>query len=72
VYSLVSLEEINNNPFRYKRERILKFLEHAKIYVGDEKRDEIEAMAVEVMRTGIKYKDASHTAASIIARGVGA
>ncbi|MDR1206518.1 MAG: hypothetical protein LBL26_13735 [Peptococcaceae bacterium] len=35
--SVVLLEEIYNNPFKYKRERIMEFLTNAKIFVGVER-----------------------------------
>jgi len=68
VYSLVLLEEIYNNPFKYKKEQILNFLSNAKIYVGTDKRPQIDAKAADIMKNGIKYMDAAHISAAIIAQ----
>ena len=68
VHSIVLLEEIYNNPFKYKKEQILGFLSNSKIYVGEDKRSEISIYATEIMKTGIKYMDAAHISAAIIAQ----
>jgi len=68
AYSLVVLEEVYNNPFRYKKEQILSFLANAKVYVGKDKRQQIDADAAEIMKKGIKYMDAAHISAAIIAQ----
>jgi len=66
--SLVLLEEIYNNPFKYKKEQILNFLSNAKIYVGIDKRQQIDMEAAEIMKSGIKYMDAAHISAASIAK----
>jgi len=68
AYSLVLLEEIYDNPFKYKKEQILNFLSNAKIYVGIDKRLQIDIEATEIMKNGIKYMDAAHISAAIIAQ----
>jgi predicted nucleic acid-binding protein len=68
VYSIVLLEEIYNNPFKYKKEQIMNFLSNATAYVGEEKRGEIDGLASEIMKTGIAYMDAAHLSVAIIAR----
>jgi predicted nucleic acid-binding protein len=68
VYSVVVLEEIYNNPFRYKKEQIFYFLSNAKIYVGGDKNPEINKYAAEIEKNGIKYMDAAHVSAAIIAQ----
>ena len=37
-------------------------------YVGLERKDEIESMAVEIMNTGVKFKVACHVASAIYAK----
>lgn len=66
--SVVLLEEILNNPFKYKKEQILEFLSNAKIYVGRDKRTQIDMYSTEIIKEGIKYMDAAHISAAIIAR----
>jgi len=68
AHSIILLEEIYNNPFKYKKEQILGFLSNSKIYVGEDKRSEISIYATEIMKTGIKYMDAAHISAAIIAQ----
>ena len=68
AYSLVVLEEVYNNPFKYKKEQILSFLSNAKVYVGTDKRPQIDADASGIMKNGIKYMDAAHISAAIIAQ----
>jgi predicted nucleic acid-binding protein len=67
AYSVVLLEETYNNPFKYKKEQILGFLSNAKVYVGEDKRSQINMYAAEIMKSGIKYMDAAHISAAIIA-----
>ena len=68
AFSVVLLEEILNNPFKYKKEQILEFLSNAKIYVGRDKRTQIDMYSTEIIKEGIKYMDAAHISAAIIAR----
>jgi predicted nucleic acid-binding protein len=68
AYSLILLEEIYNNPFKYKKEQILSFLSNAKVYVGIDKHQQIDMEATEIMKSGIKYMDAAHISAAIIAK----
>lgn len=41
--------------------------ENAFGYVGDERKEMVEAKASEIMETGIKFKDACHVASAIYA-----
>jgi predicted nucleic acid-binding protein len=68
VSSVVVLEEIYSNPFRYKKEQIFAFLSNAKIYVGGDRSSEIRKYAAEIIKSGIKYMDAAHVSAAIIAK----
>lgn len=61
--------ECSNNPFEMRRNTILDFIDqNAFAYVGVERRAEIEAKANEIMKTGIKFKDACHVASAIYAK----
>jgi predicted nucleic acid-binding protein len=68
AYSFTLLEEIYNNPFKYKKEQILSFLSNAKVYIGIDKRPQIDMKATEFMKNGIKYMDSAHISAAIIAQ----
>lgn len=58
--------ECGNNPFPMRRDAILDFIDqNAYGYVGDERKTIIEEKASEIMKTGIKFKDACHVASAI-------
>ena len=60
--------ECSNNPFEMRRNTILDFIhKNTFAYVGEERKTKIEAKAVEIMQTGIKFKDACHVASAIYA-----
>lgn len=60
--------ECSNNPFEMRRTTILNFIkENAYGYVGDNRKKEIELKAAEIMKTGVKFKDACHIASAIYA-----
>ncbi len=60
--------ECGNNPFEMRRNTILAFInENAYGYVGIGRKTEIETNAAEIMKTGIKFKDACHVASAIYA-----
>jgi predicted nucleic acid-binding protein len=68
VYSSVSLEEIKAIPFEENSQSILDFIEkNAKYYVSTDNNEIAIALTEEIMKTGVKLKDASHTACAIIA-----
>ena len=68
VYSAISLQEIADSPFEENRRSILDFIENnAKYYVSKDNNETAISLTEEIMRTGIKLKDASHTACAIIA-----
>ena len=67
-YSFMSQIEIDDSPYEERKEYILDFIEKNAVgFVGKKRFDEIETLAEEIMRTGIKQKDATHLACSIIA-----
>ena len=67
VNSFVIYEEVSVIINREKRDLIISFLDNAKIYVAQDRLDEVLRLATEIMKTGIKYMDAAHTACAIIA-----
>ncbi len=69
VSSYMSLYECGENPDKAKAALITDFIDNfSSIFVGIANKEKIEAMAKEIMTTGIKYKDACHVAAAIIAK----
>lgn len=51
-----------------RRNTIFEFMrENAFGYVGDERKEMVETKASEIMKTGIKFKDACHVASAIYA-----
>lgn len=61
--------ECSNNPFEMRRNTILDFIDqNAVLYVGTDRRAEIEAKAYEIMKTGVKFKDACHVASAIYSK----
>ena len=60
--------ECGNNPFSMRRDAIFDFIDkYAFGYVGDDRKDVIEAKAEEIIKTGVKFKDACHVASAIYA-----
>ncbi|MCL2055484.1 MAG: hypothetical protein FWG90_13775 [Oscillospiraceae bacterium] len=69
VYSSVSIEEITVYPIEANRNSIIKFIENnASYYISKDNDNTAIALTDEIMKTGIKRKDASHTACAIIAK----
>ena len=68
VTSYMLRYECGQNPYEMRRKAIMQFVDmHTMAYVGLERKDEIESMAVEIMNTGVKFKDACHVASAIYA-----
>ena len=69
VYSSISVEEINAIPFEESKSSIFDFVKNnANFYIGKYD-DEAEILLTkEIMQTGVKLKDASHTACAIMAK----
>ena len=69
VYSSISIQEIADIPFEEIRNFVLEFItNNAKYYVNKDHNKTAIALTDEIMKTGIKRKDASHTACAIIAK----
>ena len=68
VFSFVNLIEAEDSPFEDNKAYIMSFIEeNASVFVGKNRLDEIERLADEVMRAGIKKKDAAHIACAVTA-----
>ncbi len=68
IVSYMLRYECSKNPFEMRRNAIFEFIqENAAGYVGDDRKKVIEAKAAEIMKTGIKFKDACHVASAIYA-----
>ena len=58
--------ECSNNPFEMRRNAIFDFINrNTYAYIGDERKLLIEEKAAEIMKTGVKFKDACHVASAI-------
>ena len=69
VYSSISIQEIVDIPFEEIRNFVLEFINNnAKYYVGKDDNKTAMVLTDEIIKTGIKRKDASHTACAIIAK----
>ena len=69
LYSSYMLSlEISEIPFESNKEHIMRFVnDYAEFFVSSERENEILPLTNEIMKTGIKRKDAVHLACSIIA-----
>lgn len=68
VTSYMLRYECTNNPFEMRRNAIFDFInKNTYAYVGINRQMIIEAKASEIMKTGIKYKDACHVSSAIYA-----
>lgn len=69
VTSYMLRYECGQNPNEMRREAIMQFIDtHTMAYVGLERKAEIERAATEIMKTGVKFKDACHVASAIYAK----
>ncbi len=68
AYSAVSLREIADSPFEKNRLAILRFIKECSLYFVDTDSSGVAlSLTREIMRTGIKLKDASHAACAVAA-----
>lgn len=69
VTSYMLRYECSNNPFEMRRNAIFDFInKNTYAYIGDERKLLIETKAAEIMKTGIKFKDACHVASALYAK----
>ena len=67
IFSYMSLTEINDSPFENSKMQIMDFINnYSDFYVSENKRAEIEKIALDIMSMGVKHKDAIHFACAII------
>lgn len=60
--------EVSRNPYEMRKQSIVHFIQtNMKGYVGAERADTIKSIAEEIMKTGVKEKDAYHVASAIYA-----
>ena len=67
VVSFFSLYENSANKDVEKAEHIADFFSNAQVYIDETSIDEVQLLRDEIMKTGIKHKDAIHIATAIIA-----
>ena len=68
VYSYMSRYENFQNPFKIRKDTIANFFKNASVYVSEDNADIIQTKASEIMKTGIKSKDAIHIACAIFGK----
>ncbi len=67
--SYMSLYECGENPDSSRAELITAFINrHSSIYVSLKNKEIIEKRAHDIMKTGVKFKDACHIASAIFAK----
>lgn len=60
--------EVHNSPYIVQERAIADFIEnYSAIHVGYAVQTQVETKASEIMKTGVKYKDACHVASAILA-----
>lgn len=68
VTSEILMMEVNDCPIDIRKTGISEFIiENSSIHVGSNNNEKINEMALQIMKTGVKYKDACHIASAIIA-----
>lgn len=65
--SYVLLYENSKNPYSSRKDTIKSFIDtNTTAFVSPDKHRDVASKAREIMKTGVKYKDALHVAAAII------
>ena len=60
--------EIQQMPHESRKQAIEAFIEdNSSVHVGYERQEQVESKAAEIMKSGVKYKDACHVASAILA-----
>lgn len=61
--------EASRNPFEMRKQAIERFIrDNTDLYVGEERDGDISVLAKEIMKTGVKEKDAYHVACAVFAK----
>ncbi|MCL1904384.1 MAG: hypothetical protein FWF94_08195 [Oscillospiraceae bacterium] len=67
--SFMLFKEINDNPNESNKEHILRFVtEYSSFFVSDKRENDIIPISEDIMKKGIKKKDATHLACSIFSK----
>lgn len=65
IYSFISVYENSQNPFTIRKNAISDFFSNAVTYIDETNVEVIKQRAQEIMKTGIKAKDALHVSCAI-------
>ena len=65
IYSFISVYENSQNPYSIRKNAISDFFSNASIYISEDNVNVIKQRASEIMKTGIKTKDALHISCAI-------
>ncbi|MCM1328124.1 MAG: hypothetical protein NC253_01670 [Ruminococcus sp.] len=65
IYSFISVYENSQNPFPIRKNTIADFFSKAAVYISEDNVDSVKQRASEIMKTGIKTKDALHVSCAI-------
>ena len=67
--SYMLIYENSQNPYEIRKKAITEFIENnTTVYVSDTKFSEVIQKAEEIIKTGVKYKDACHVACALLAK----
>lgn len=65
--SYMLVYENGQNPYEMRRNAVTEFVEkNTTVYVSDTRLEEVSKLAHEIIKTGVKYKDACHVACAIM------
>lgn len=65
IYSFISVYENSQNPFSIRKNTISDFFSNAAVYISEDNAEVVKQRASEIMKTGIKVKDALHVSCAI-------
>ena len=65
IYSFISVYENSQNPYSIRKNTISDFFSNASIYISEDNVNVIKQRASEIMKTGIKTKDALHISCAV-------
>ncbi|MCL1822737.1 MAG: hypothetical protein FWG44_00900 [Oscillospiraceae bacterium] len=66
--SFMTFREIKDIPYVSIKENITNYVnEYSSYFISDERKNDVKSISEDIMKTGIKKKDATHLACSIIA-----
>lgn len=65
IYSFISVYENSQNPYSIRKNAISDFFSNASIYINEDNVESVKKHASEIMKTGIKTKDALHVSCAI-------